>query len=74
MIVLKLEKVKQTISSFNPRPSLSSITTEDRKQFQRLNIVSKNRTVSFSLEFNWYEKRVSFLKRCKLRDNDIDQS
>ena len=70
MIVLKLEKVKQTISSFNPRPSLSSITTEDRKQFQRLNIVSKNRTVSFFLEFNWYEKRVGFLKRCKLRDND----
>ena len=51
-IVLKLEKVKQTISSFNPRSSLSSITTEDRKQFQRLNIVSKNRTVSFFLEFN----------------------
>ena len=38
-IALKLEKAGQTFSSFNPCPSLPSFVTDDRKQFQRLNIV-----------------------------------
>ena len=38
-IALKLQKAGQTFSSYNTCPSLPSFVTDDRKQFQRLNIV-----------------------------------
>ena len=41
-MALKLEKVGATFSSFNPFPSLPSVATDDRKQFQCLNIVLNN--------------------------------
>jgi len=41
---LKLEKDGPTFSSFIPRPSLPSFVTDDRKQFQWLNIVLSNKT------------------------------
>ena len=31
-------------SSFNPFPSFPSVTTDDRKQFQCLNVILKNKT------------------------------
>ena len=37
-ISLRVEKADPTFSSFNPRPSLPSFATDDRKQFQCLNI------------------------------------
>ena len=40
---LKLEKL-----SFNPRPSLSSVATDDRKQFLRLNIALNNNSIQFN--------------------------
>ena len=33
-VELKLEKVDPTFSSFNPCPSVPSVTTDDREQFQ----------------------------------------
>ena len=45
--------------SFNPLPS---IKTDDRKKFQCLTMVLNNNTGPLFLEFNWYEKRFSFLK------------
>ena len=38
-IALKLEKVGKMFLSFNPSLSLPTFTTDDREQFQRLNIV-----------------------------------
>ena len=40
---LKPEKL-----SFNPRPSLSSVATDDRKQFLRLNIALNNNSIQFN--------------------------
>ena len=43
-IVLNNEKVVSTFSRFNPCLSLPSFAPDDRKQFQCLNIVLKNKT------------------------------
>ena len=43
--------VGPTFSRFNPCPSLPSIATNDRKQFQCLNIVLINKTGLLSLEY-----------------------
>ena len=40
----KLEKIGPIFSSFNPFPSLSSVATDDRKQFQCRKIVFSNQT------------------------------
>ena len=51
-ISLKLEKKKNgaTFSNFNPFPSLpASFATDDRNQFQCLNMVLNNRSASFFL-------------------------
>ena len=39
-------------SNFNPFPSVPSVATSDRKQFQYLQIVFSNKTRSLVLEFN----------------------
>ena len=49
-------KVGLTFSGFNPLPSLPSVTTDDRKQFQYLNIVIKNKNGPLFLEFSWDAK------------------
>ena len=51
-IGLKLEKVGQTFSSSNQCPPLPSVATDDRKEFQCLNIVSNNKTEPLLLGFN----------------------
>ena len=43
---------------FNPCPSLPSPAKGDRKQFQRLNIVSHKRTGPLCLEFNRREDKL----------------
>ena len=43
-VPLKLEQVGPIFSSFNPSPSLSSAATDDRKQFQCINIILNNKT------------------------------
>ena len=43
-IPLKLEKVGPFFQSFNPYPSLQSAATDDRKQFQCINIVLNKKT------------------------------
>ena len=48
----KTEKVGPTFSNFNPCPSLPFVTTDDRKQFQCLNIVLNNKTRPLFLKFN----------------------
>ena len=40
-------------SSFNPFPSLPSVATDDRKQFQCREIVFNYKTGPLFLEFNW---------------------
>ena len=40
IIALRLKKLAQLFSSFNPFPSLPPIATDDRKQFQCLNKLS----------------------------------
>ena len=47
--VLKLEDVGP---SFNPCPFLPSVATDDRKQFQYLNIILAHTTEPLSLEFD----------------------
>ena len=42
-------------SSFNPFPSLPSVATDDRKQFQCCNIVFGNKTTPLFLGFQWCE-------------------
>ena len=41
---IKLQKIGPTFSSFNPCPSLPSVTTNDSKQYQYLNIVFNSKT------------------------------
>ena len=45
-------KVEPTVSSFNPCPSLLSVATEERKQFQCLNMVLRIKTRTLVLEFS----------------------
>ena len=51
-IASKLEKIGPIFSSFNPFPSLPSVATGDRKQFQWHKIVFNNKGRSLFLEFN----------------------
>ena len=51
-IAPKLEKIGPIFSSFNPFPSLPSVATKDRKQFQCRKIVFNNKTRPLFLEFN----------------------
>ena len=51
-VALKLEKVSPIFPNFNPCPSLKSVATDDRKQFQCPNLVSENKTGALFLEFN----------------------
>jgi len=51
-IASKLEKIGPIFSSFNPSPSLPSVATEDRKQFQWRKIVFINKARPSFLEFN----------------------
>jgi len=51
-IASKLEKIGPIFSSFNPFPSLPSIATGDRKQFQWRKIDFINKARPLFLEFN----------------------
>ena len=51
-IASKLEKIGPILSSFNPFPSLPSLATDDRKQFQCRKIVFNNKARPLFLEFN----------------------
>jgi len=51
-IASKLEKIGPIFSSFNPFPSLPSVATDDRKQFQSRKIVFYNKARALFLEFN----------------------
>ena len=62
-IAIKLEKVGPTFSSFNPCPSLASVATFDRKQFQYLNIVLNNKTGPLLSEFSWREDTIQLFKK-----------
>ena len=48
---------------FNPCPSLPSVATDDRKQFQCLNVALNNKTGLLFLEFNWCEDIFSLFKK-----------
>ena len=48
----QLEKLGINFSSFNPCPSLPSIATDDRKQFQCLTIVLNNKTGPLFMKCN----------------------
>ena len=50
---IKSRKNWPIFSSFNPFPSMPSVATDDRKQFQYLQIVFNNKTRSLVLGFNW---------------------
>ena len=51
-IASKLEKIGPIFSSFNPFPSLPSVATDDRKQFQCRKIDLNNNARPLFLEFN----------------------
>ena len=63
IIALRLKKLAQLFSSFNPFPSLPPIATDDRKQFQSQTKVLNNKTGPLYLEFNSCEKGFSFLQK-----------
>ena len=56
-------KLDPTCSSFNPFPSLPSLATNERKQFQCLNIVLNNKTEQLFLEFSWSEGIFKLFKK-----------
>ena len=56
-------KLDPTCSSFNPFPSLPSLATNERKQFQCLNIVLNNKTEQLFLEFSWSEGTFKLFKK-----------
>jgi len=51
-IASKLEKIGPIFSSFNPFPSLPSVATDNRKQFQCRKTVLNNKARPLFLEFN----------------------
>jgi len=51
-IASKLEKIGPSFSSFNPSPSLPSVATGDRKQFQWRKIAFNNKARALFLEFS----------------------
>jgi len=59
-IASKLEKIGPIFSSFNPFPSLPSVATDNRKQFQCRKIVFNNNTRPLFLEFNDAKTLFSF--------------
>ena len=52
-IASKLEKIGPIFSSCNPFPSLPSVATDDRKQFQCFRIVFINKARPVFVEINW---------------------
>ena len=59
----KLEKVGPAFSIFNPCPSLPPVATDDREQFQCLNIVLNDKTEPLFLDSIGVKTSFSFLKR-----------
>ena len=57
-MALELEKIGPIFSRFNPFPSLPSVATDDRKQFQCRKIVFNNKTRPLFLEFNRCEDTI----------------
>ena len=57
-IASKLEKIGPIFSSFNPFPSLPSVATDGRKQFQCRKIVFNNKTRPLFLEFSLSEDTI----------------
>ena len=56
-----------TFSSFNPCPSLSSIATDDRKQFQWLDtVLNKKKKLDYYFRNSVAKTRCSFLQDSKL--------
>jgi len=51
-IASKLEKIGPIFSSFNPFPSLPSVASNDRKQFQCRKIAFNNKARPLFSEFN----------------------
>ena len=49
---IKTSKNLPIFSSFSPFPSMPSVAIGDRKQFQYLQIVFNNKTISLVLEFS----------------------
>jgi len=62
-IASKFEKIGPIFSSFNPFPSLLSIATNDRKQFQCGKIVFNNKARPLFLEFNRCENTFQLFKK-----------
>ena len=60
-----LKKNWQFFSSFNPFPSMPSVATGDRKQFQNIQIVFNNNTRSLVLKFNWSEDTFWLFINCQ---------
>ena len=52
VIALIIEKVGPVFPRFNPCPSLTSVATNDWKQFQCLIVVLNNKTGPLFLEFD----------------------
>ena len=50
-VASKLEKIGPFLSSFNPFPSLPSVVTDNKKQFQGCEIVFNNKPRPLFLEF-----------------------
>ena len=57
----KTGKNWQIFSSFNPLPSMPSVATGDRKQFQYIQIVLNNKTRSLVLKFSRSEDTWRFI-------------
>jgi len=62
-IAPKLENLGPIFSSFNPFPSLPSVATDDRKQFQCCKIVFNNKARLFFWNSIDFETLFSFSKR-----------
>ena len=62
-IASKLEKIGPIFSSFNPFPSLPSVATDDRKQFQCRKIVLNNKARPLIWSSIDAKTLFSFLKR-----------
>ena len=60
---IKTWKVGPCFSSFNLCPSLPSVSTDDRKLFQCINILLNNKTGPLFWKFNWCKESFSFLIR-----------
>ena len=65
-IVSKLENVGPVFSSFNPFPSLPSVSTNDRKQDKHHNIFLNNTPRPLFFEFSWGKTHLGFKKDAKI--------